>query len=132
MRSIAYKYEELRARVASGHYFREYFHERLLDFCEGRIENAAAGVEDNVPLRAERRAVQAECFAQPPFDAVANHGLADSPGDGKAQARTTPCSLISGARQTKRGKQRAGEADALVINFTEVGRAQNSGRPGEP
>jgi hypothetical protein len=76
--------------------------------------------------------MQAECLAQPPLDTVAQHRFADSPRDGKTQARAIPRGLVSRARQTERGKQRTGETNTVVIDFAEVGRAQNPGRPGEP
>jgi len=76
--------------------------------------------------------MEAESFAQSSFNAVAKHGLANRSGNGETQAWTIPRSFLSSSRQTKRGEQRAGKADTLVINFAEVGRAQNPGLPGEP
>jgi hypothetical protein len=76
--------------------------------------------------------MQPESFAQTTLNAVAQHGLADSARNGKTQPRTIPRSFLSRARQTERGKERTGEADAVVIDFAEVGRAQIPGRPGEP
>jgi hypothetical protein len=74
--------------------------------------------------------MQAERFAQAALDAVANDGSADGAGHGESQPRTGRGRRF-GTRPAKGGKQRAGDAEALVIDEPEFGGPQDPGSPGK-
>lgn len=90
------------------------------------------GVEHDVPLRSKLRAMQAEDFAQAPLDAIANHGASDRARHGNPQSSAVRWRGLSPlrfrptyARPAKRGEQRTGDAEALVISSSEVRGAQD-------
>ena len=64
--------------------------------------------------------MQPENFTHATLDAIASDGFSDRARHGETQPRTR-----SGFRasQTKRGEQRCGDADSLVIDGSEVGSA---------
>jgi hypothetical protein len=99
--------------------------ERQLQFCERRSKRRAPWIEHDVPLRTEFGTVFAERFAQPALDSVARDRFPDRPRNRKPEADT-----FSGrsSRQTERREQGAGEAKAIVIDLSEIGRAQDPGR----
>lgn len=86
------------------------------------MERRAARIENDVPLRRDLIAMQAEGFAQTAFDAVADHGSAESARNGESNARARlQCGLT--ACLAEGGEQRAGDAESVIINMPEVGRA---------
>ena len=99
--------------------------ERQLQFGERRGKRRAPGVEHDIPLRTEFSSMFPERFAKPSLDPVARHRFSDCPGNRESETDT-----FSGRspRQTKRREQRAGEAKAIVIDLSEIGRAQDPGR----
>ena len=58
-------------------------------------------------------------FTNPALDPVADHGPADRPGNRKPQTDALPFR----SRQTERREQGTGNADAVVINRSEIGGA---------
>jgi hypothetical protein len=75
--------------------------------------------------------MEPERLPHPPLDPVTVHGLSDSLGDGKTQARGLRSTGFSRPSQAEGREQRAGDAEALVINRSEIGGAKNPGRPGK-
>jgi hypothetical protein len=98
---------------------------RQFQFREWRVKRRAPWIEHDVPLRTEFGPVLAERFAQPALDPVARDRFSDRPWNRKPEADT-----FSGrsSRQTERREQGAGEAKAIVIDLSEIGRAQDPGR----
>ena len=64
-----------------------------------------------------------------PLNAVADHRSAQSFGNGKADSH--PRLVRLSPRHAKCGEQRAGKTGAVIINRSEVGRAQDPRRPGK-
>ena len=127
-RSISYRYEGC---PASGSAFLNQPLERPLDFRERSGERRPPRVDDNVPLRPNSDALAPERLAHPPLDAIAHHGASDRARNRKTHPRPAAISRIR-ARQAERREQRVGKADAVVINRSEIGGAQNPGRPRKP
>jgi hypothetical protein len=55
-------------------------HHFPLQFLDSRIQDFAPRVEDDVPRGIQPIEVEADRFAETPFDAVANHRFSDSAG----------------------------------------------------
>jgi hypothetical protein len=72
--------------------------------------------------------MEAERFAESALNTIADDGSADSTRDGESQPRTAFRNGF-GTRPAKGGEQRAGDAEALVIDKPEFGGAENPGRP---
>lgn len=79
-----YRYAEW---LVSGSAFFDQPAESPFDGGKTCIERRAPGVEHDIPLRSEFRAMQAKGRAKTPLDAIANHGSADSARDRKTQSR---------------------------------------------
>lgn len=127
-RSIAYKYE---ANPAKGSVwlrpaFVDHLLERPLDFGKRRVEGGAAGIDHDIPLRADFGAVEPEGFAEAALNAVADDGSANRAGHGETQARAR--SRGPRVRQAKGGEQGTGKADTVVISGSEFDGAQDPRR----
>ncbi len=72
--------------------------------------------------------MQAEGLAESALDSIAYDGSANGARDGEPQPRTTFRNGF-GTRPAKGGEQRAGDAEALVIDKPEFGGAEHPGRP---
>ena len=103
--------------------FFDHFPQCPLDIWKGGSEGRAPGIDHDVPLRAELRAMQPESFPNAPFDAVADHRSADSARDSKPQSSRVPGWVW--ACQAKGREQGTGKADTVIIDGSELGRAQN-------
>jgi len=68
-----------------------------------------------------------ERLAQPAFDSVAHHGASDRAWNGESQARAAAI-FATRLRQAERREYGSGKPDAVVINRSEIGGAQDSGR----
>jgi hypothetical protein len=80
------------------------------------IEGFAPRIDDDGPLWAQPIEVEANRFADPPFDTVTHHGFAQGAGTGEADMR--PIGL--GFEDAESRKEGAGEPGTLVINAAEV------------
>ena len=101
-RSIVCRYAKRRSQVRA---FFDHLPESPLDFGELGFKGRAPGVDDDIPLRAELGAMQAEGFAESALDAVADDGSAEGAGSGESQACTGLSTAV--ARQTERREQGA-------------------------
>jgi hypothetical protein len=121
-KSIVYRYATRRSGVPA---FFNYLLNRPLDFRERRREGRASRVDNNVPLGSEFNSMQAKRFAKAAFDSISDHRTAQSPGRGEPQS----CAGIFArlACKTECREQWAGYADAVVIDDSVVGGAQNPG-----
>lgn len=126
VRSIACRYEGRSARVASIDHLPHF----LLEIAESSLERRAPRVEDDVPFRSQLRFEQPECLSKAPLDAIPHDRAANGARNGKPKPGAKSC-RIAGAGPAKGGEERTGDAESLVINEPEVGRAQNSRRPGK-
>jgi hypothetical protein len=123
-RSIAYRYaKELPSRSA----FLDQPLECPFDLRERSGERRAARVDDNVPLRPHSGAMTPEHLAQPALDSIAHHGASDRAWNRKPQPRAAAIFGIR-SRQAERREYGGRKADAVVINRSEIGGAQDSGR----
>jgi hypothetical protein len=119
-RSIAYRYV-ISPPLRSA--FFDYLPERPLNLRKRSIERRPTGIDHDIPLRSDFRAVQPERFPNAALDPVADHGSAD-----RSRYRESQTGGASGrvrTRQTKGGEQRTGEADTVIIDGSEFGRAQD-------
>ena len=126
MRSIACRYEECRSGVASI----DHLSQRAYQLGKGRPFRRAARVEHDVPLRGEARAMQPEGFPEPALDSITDHRSAHGTRKGEPQPRANIGRRLR-TRPAEGGEQRTGNAEALVIDETEFGGAQDPGRPGK-
>ena len=123
-RSISYKY-------ATGPPSRSAFLDQPLecpfDFRKRSRERRAARVDDNVPLRPNSGAMPPERLAETALDSIACHCASDRAWNRESQPRAA---AIPGTRtrQAERREYGSGKADAVVINRSEIGGAQDSGR----
>jgi len=119
-RSIAYSYVmSLPLRSA----FFDHLPQRPLDIRKGGAQGSPAGVNHDIPLWSDFRAVQPEGFPNAPFDPVADHRSAD-----RARHRKSQSSSASGRVRTSQAKGReqgTGKADTVIIDGSKFGRAQN-------
>ncbi len=126
-RSIAYKYETNPAKGSVlSPAFVDHLLERPLDFGKRRVESGAAGIDHDIPLRADFGAVEAESLAETALNAVANHGSTNGAGYGETQARAG--SRGPRVRQAKGGEQGTGKANTVVISGSEFDGAQDPRR----
>src|ERR1700686_2887580 len=123
-RPIAYRYAK---ELPSGSAFLDQPLEGPLDLRERSGERRTARVDDNVPLRPHSGAMPPECLAQPALDSIAHHGASDRAWNREPQTRAAAISRTR-SRQAERREYRSGKADAVVINRSEIGGAQDSGR----
>ena len=86
------------------------------------IVRLAPRIEYDGPLRAQLIQMQAHCLSQAPLDTVAHHGFADRARDGEADTRTDGLGLAD----TKSGEQGTTVTGTLVVNSSEVLRAQQT------
>ena len=123
-RPIAYKYAIV---PPSGSAFFDQPLEGPLDFRERSGERRPARVDDNIPLRPHSGAMPPKRLAQPSLDPIAYHGAPNRAGNRESQPRAA---AIPGtrSRQAERREYGSGKADAVVINRSEIGGAQDSGR----
>ena len=126
VKSIAYRYEDWSARVASLDHPLHF----PLDFGKSCIEGLAPRIEHDVPLRTQVGSMQTECLAKPALDAIPNDRSSDCTRDCKANPGTIRRSGIF-ARPAKGGEQGTGDAEAVIINKPEIGGAKYPGRPGK-
>ena len=123
-RPIAYRYAEgppLRSA------FLDQPLECPLDFRKRSRERRAARVKHDVPLRAHSGAILSERLAQPALDSIAHHRASDGAWNRESQPRTAALPRTR-SRQAERREHASGKADAVVINRSEIGGAQDSGR----
>lgn len=98
----------------------------MFNFAEGGVEDGAAGIEDDVPLRRERGAVEAKGFAQTALDAVAVDRAADGSRDGEAEAGAGWAGSGSGIASEAEGREEGtGDAETMVIDESKVGGAKD-------
>jgi len=99
--------------------------ERQFQFRERRVKRRTPRIEHDIPVRTEFSPMLTERLAQPALDAVAYHRFSDRSRNRKPEADT-----FSGrsSRQTERREQGAGKTKAIVIDLSEIGRAQDPGR----
>ncbi len=103
--------------------FFDHLSQRPFEIRERRVERRPTGIDHDIPLRADFRAVQPERFPNPPLDSVADHRAADRPRNGKPQS-----SCFSGrvrVCQAKGREQGTGKANTVIIDGSEIGSAQN-------
>ena len=86
------------------------------------IERLAPGIDDDGPLWAQLVEVETHGLADAAPDAVADHGLAEGPGSGKADMR--PLSL--GLAETECRKKGTRETGTRIVNPSEVFRSQQA------
>lgn len=91
----------------------------------GRGKSRAPGVDDNIPLAADFRQAQPQRFANPPPGTISFDGASECAWHGEAESWTLARQTLH--RQTKRGEQRAGVAEPILVNDAEVRSLQNSG-----
>lgn len=146
---IAYKYV---GWPGSGSAFFDQSPKGLFDIGETGVERRAPRVEDDVPLRADFRAMQAKRRAEAPLNTIAHHRSADRARHGKSEpgacdkscarsrgfARWQSCSRFRGVtgfrtrpRPAEGSEQGTRDAKALVIGGAEFGGAQDPGRSGK-
>ena len=126
----AYRYVKWRSL---GSAFFDHLPERPLQLFKRCVERGFAGINHNVPLRADFGPMQTEEFTNPAFDAVTDDSPANGPRYGKSEARRRSGGRISNddaiavtlAGQAKRRKQRTGKATAIVIDGLELDGAQD-------
>lgn len=150
--SIAYRYAIRRELVPA---FGDYLHERPLDFDEGRVDRRAPWIDNDVPMRRESGPVHSKSLAETTLDAVSDDGSAERSRGCDAQARalhrvtlnraTLSRAFGAGARnrvtwnraagavggcagETECREQRIRDAQALVIDGSKIGGAQNPRR----
>ena len=99
--------------------------ERPVDIRRRSRNRGPAGIEHDIPRRAQLRSMFPETFAEPAFDSVPHHRPADRARHGESKSRTTGFTW-AGARPTESGEQRAGKAGTVVIDRSEIGGAQNA------
>ena len=114
------------------------------------MERRGTRIEYDVPLRRDLAAMQTEGFAQAALDAVADHCIAQSARDGEPDSRTNLgrrtiftrpsswrvfarpsswrvfarlCFWRVFARLAEGCEQRTGDAESVIINVPEIGRA---------
>ena len=80
------------------------------------IEGFAPWIDYDGPLWAQPIEVEADRFADPPFDTVTHHGFAQGARTSKADMR--PVAL--GFEDAESRKQGTGEPGALIVNSAEV------------
>ena len=120
----------------------DHLSDRFFNFRKCRFEHRAARVENDVPVPLDPgrsgEAVQAERFADTPLDTIPVNRFADGSRHGEAKARSGEDWSRwvrsfgngfdgRGSLEAKSGKQRTGESDAIVIDFAELGGAENAG-----
>jgi hypothetical protein len=71
-------------------------------------------IDHDVPRCRQFREAGSHHFANAPFEAIADHGLADGAGRGEADTRSIAC-----VGQAECGKERPAMAEAVVIYFAE-------------
>ena len=103
--------------------FFNYLPQRPLDIRKGRAQSRPPGIDHDVPLRADFRAVQPERFPDATLDPIADHRSADRPRHGETQPgrvsrRVRDC-------QAESREQGTGESDTVIIDGSEFGSAQN-------
>jgi hypothetical protein len=80
------------------------------------IEGFAPWIDDDGPLWAQPIQLEANCFANPPFDPIPHHGFAQGARTGEADMR--PVAL--GFEDAESREQGTRESGTLVINSAEV------------
>jgi hypothetical protein len=93
-----------------------------MEFLHGGVVRFAARIDDNRPLRAQLIQMQADGLADPPFDAVAHHRLAERPGDGETDTWTGRL-LFANAES---GKERTRKTEPVVIYPSKVLRPEDA------
>ncbi len=125
-RSIACRYEGRSARVASIDHLPHF----LLEIGESSLERRAPRVEHDIPFRSQPRFEHPECLSQTPLDPIADHRVADRAGNSETKPWPESRRVVR-TGPAKGGEEGTGDAESLVINKPELGRAQNSRRPGK-
>ena len=120
VRANAYIDEADRSRVLA---LREDPRHFAFDHFVRRCQNGFPRIENDQPSSRQFRQVQPGRLSHQPFHAIADDGLAERPGDGKADTRP----LVTRAPQTKSGKALGRNAGTLVIDAAELGRPQDPG-----
>jgi hypothetical protein len=94
-----------------------------LELREGGIEGLAPRIDDDGPLRVQPVQVKADGLTEAPLDTIAHHGIAERTGCREADSRPI------GLRFTdaKGREERAGVARSMVIDSSEIFRAQQTG-----
>jgi hypothetical protein len=123
-RSISYRYEGCPPSRSA---FLDQPLECPFDFRERSGKRRAARVDDNVPLRPDSGAMPPERLAQPALDSIARHRASDRAWNRESQPRAAAL-IRPRSRQAERREYGSGKADAVVINRSEIGGAQDSGR----
>jgi hypothetical protein len=93
-----------------------------LQLREGSIEGLAPRIDDDGPLRVQPVQVKADGLAEAPLDPIAHHGIAERTGCGEADSRPIRLRFMD----AKGREQRAGVARSLVIDSSEIFRAQQT------
>ena len=88
----------------------------------GSIERLRPRIDDNGPLRIQPIETDADRFPQPPFDAIARHGLAEPTRNREPDPGTVRRRLAN----TKSREARARKPAALVVNPSEISRTQQA------
>jgi hypothetical protein len=107
--------------------------ESLFDLSKARVQRRPPRIENNVPLRANIRAMEPERRAQAPLNSIADDCSPNRARDGEPQAGTSDrdCARLqfrSWPRPAKCGEQGTGNTEALVIGGAEFGGVQDSRR----
>jgi hypothetical protein len=105
--------------------FFDHLLERPFDFDEWGVKRSPSGIEHDVPLGPKFGSMTPESLAQPPLDPVPD----DRPADRARHRKTEPHTRSStGASQTESCEHGTRNADAVVIDHSKIGGAQNPGR----
>jgi hypothetical protein len=92
---------------------------------EGRVEDGAAGIHDDIPLGPDQRKILAQRLAEAPADSIPHNRFPDPARHRETDSRTGGTRRIPGIPAEGR-EQAGGEASSLIVNLPELGGFENA------